>query len=91
MAVIIHGFIISKTFVSNTRLKLAKIKPKLFNILRLNFLKIISFLHPRYHPKIIGHILKSVQKIIVFVLMKMKMKSRSHKYDINRHRPRHGH
>ena len=36
----------------------------LSNTLRLNFyyLKIIQILRPRYHPKIIGHILKSKQK-----------------------------
>ena len=41
-----------------------KIKHKLSNTLRLNFryLKIIRFLHPRYHPKIIGDNLKIVQK-----------------------------
>ena len=37
---------------------------KLSNTLRLNFcyLKIIRFLHTRYHPEIIGDILKNVQK-----------------------------
>ena len=41
-----------------------KIKQKLSNSLRLNchFLKIIRFLHPRYYPKILGDILKNVQK-----------------------------
>ena len=41
-----------------------KIKQMLSNNLRLNFcyLKIIHILHPRYHPKIIGHILKKKQK-----------------------------
>ena len=36
----------------------------LSNTLRLNFcyLKIIHIFHPRYHPKVIGHILKSNQK-----------------------------
>ena len=52
--------------------------------LRLNFryLKIIHFLHPRYYPKIVGHILKNKQKykcvciheIIRLITMKMKMK-----------------
>ena len=52
-------FFISNTFISNTRLQLAKNKQKLSNTLRLNigYLKIIHYLHPRYHPKIIGHIL----------------------------------
>ena len=56
----LHAFFISNTFISNARLKLAKkIKQKLSNTLRLNFLylKIIRFLHPRYQPKIIEDIL----------------------------------
>ena len=41
----------------------AEIGKKLSNTLRLNFclLKIIPSLHPRYHPKIIGDILKTEQ------------------------------
>ena len=41
-----------------------KNKQKLSNTLRLNFryLKIIRFLHRRYLPKIIGDILKNMQK-----------------------------
>ena len=48
-----------------------KIKQKLSNTLRLNFryLKIIHFLHPRYHPKIIGDTLKNVSKTSASVLM----------------------
>ena len=46
-------FIISNTFISNARLKLTK---------HFYYLKIICFLHPRYHPKIIGDILKNTQK-----------------------------
>ena len=52
-------------FISNARLKFAKkTKQNLSNNLRLNFsyLRIIGFLHPRYHPKIIGNILKNIQK-----------------------------
>ena len=75
----------------------------LSSTLRLNFcyLKIIHILHPRYHPKIIGHILKNKQKNkcvciheiirLIIMKMKMKMKNRSHRYDINRPRSRHGH
>ena len=57
-------FLYKQHFISNARLKLAKIQQKLSNTLRLNFcyLKIICFLHPRYHPKVIGDILKNVQK-----------------------------
>ena len=44
-----------------------KIKQKLSNTLRLDFryLQIIRFLHPRYHPKIIGDILKMCKKTSV--------------------------
>ena len=61
------------------------------NTLWLNFcyLKIINILHPRYHPKIIGYILKNKQKNkcvcihdIIIMKMKMKMKNRSHKCDM---------
>ena len=75
----------------------------LSNTLRLNFccLKIYYNLHPHYHPKIIGHILKKSQKnkyvcmqyIIRVTLMKMKMKmnKRSHRCDIIRPKFRCGH
>ena len=75
----------------------------LSSTLRLNFsfLKIIHILHPRYHPQIIGHILKNEQKnkgVIIYeitrliiIKMKMKMKKRSHRYNINRSSSRHGH
>ena len=54
----IHHSFISNTFISNARLKLAKIKYKLSSTLRLNFhfLKIIRF----FHPKILGDIQKNV-------------------------------
>ena len=80
-----------------------KIKQMLCNTLQLGFcyMKIIHVLHPRYHPKIIGHILKNMQKnkcicvheIIRLTIMKMKikMKNRSHRHDINRPRLRPGH
>ena len=74
------------------------------NTLKLNFcyLKIIHILHPRYYPKIVGHILNNKQKnmcvcmreiltIIIIMKIKMKMKKRSHIYDINRPKSRHGH
>ena len=55
----------------------------------------IHILHPRYHPKIIGHILKNKQKCVciheiirlTIMKMKMKMKKSSQIQDINR--PRH--
>ena len=58
--------------------------------MRLNFRfwTIIHILHPRYHPKIIEHILKNEQKSkrifireitqLIIKKMKMKMKNRSH-------------
>ena len=62
--------------------------------------EIIDILHQRFHPKIIGHILKNKQKNnyvciheiirLIIMKMKMKMKNRSHRYDTNRLRPRHG-
>ena len=59
-----HFFLIGNTFVTNVRLNLAKHKHKLSNILRLNlrYLKIICFLYPLYHPKIIADILKMYKK-----------------------------
>ena len=72
----------------------------LSNTPRLNFsnLKIIHIFHQRYHPKVIGHILKNEQKNkcvcileiirLIILKMKMKMKKRSHKFDINRRKHR---
>ena len=77
-----------------------KIKQMLSNTLRLNFyyLKIIHILHPRYHPKTIGHILRNKQTYkwvciheitrLIIMKMEMKMTKRSHRYDINRPRSR---
>ena len=50
--------------IRNTWLKLAKIKLKLSNTLRVNFfyLKSICYLHPSYHIKVIRHILKKRAK-----------------------------
>ena len=93
----------SNTFISNSRLKLAKIKQILSNTLRLNFwhAKIIGILHPRYHLTITGYILKNKQKnkhvcihnIMQLIMMKMKtkMKKDSRKYGINRPRCRREH
>ena len=94
-------FFISNNFITNARLKLAKkVKQILSNTLRLNFwyLKIIRILHPRYHPKIIGHILNNSQKKkyvcihetmrLIIMKIKIKMKNRSHRYDISRPRSR---
>ena len=56
----LYAFFASKTLISNVRLKSGKIKQMLSNSRELNFcyLKIIHNLHPRYHPKTIGHALK---------------------------------
>ena len=78
-----------------------KLKQKLSNTLRLNFcyLKILCFVHQRYHPKMIGNVKKkSKYKCVCFndvirlmaMKVRLKMKNRSKRYDINRPRPRHG-
>ena len=95
---------ISNTFIKNARLKLAKKNhpnAKHHHEAELLLFKIILILHPRYHPKIIGHTLKNklknkravIHKIIRSIIMKinMKMKNRSHRWDINRRRSRHEH
>ena len=94
---------ISNTFISNARLKLAKkVKQVLDNTLRLKFwyLKILGILFPRYHPKIIEHILKNSQMNkyvcthefmrLIIMKIKIKTKNRSHRYDISRRRPTQG-
>ena len=86
-------FYVSNTFISNARLKLAEIKQKLGNTLKLNlcYLKIIRSPHPRYHPKTIGDILKMYKKQVrLTIKMRLKLKNRSHRYDITKSRPRHG-
>ena len=57
-------FYISNTFVSNARLKWAKNQAnvKQHPEAELCYLKIIHIFPTRYHPKIMGHILKSKQK-----------------------------
>ena len=85
---------ISKTFIG---WNWQKIKQMLSNTLRLNFcyLKIIHILHPRYHPKIMGHRSKRTS-VSVFIIpliimkMKIKMKNRSHRSNINRPKSRYG-
>ena len=62
----------SSTFISNARLKLAKIKQKPSSTQRLNicYSRIICFFHPCHHPNIIGDISKKVQKAGASVLIK---------------------
>ena len=95
-------FLISNTFLSHAKLKLANNQVNVSNTLRpkLCCLKIIHILHLRYHPTILGHILKNKQKnkfvyiheITRLIIMKMEMKleNRSHRYVINRPTSRHG-
>ena len=96
-------FLISNTSISNARLKLAKNQANSNNALRLNFsyLKLIHILYQRYHPKVIGHLLKNkrknkcdcIHKITRLIIMKMmlKMKNRWHRFDIYRSRSRNNH
>ena len=62
---IINAFFIWSTFINKTKLKLAKNQAKVKQHPELNFcyLKIVCFLHPHYHPEILGDIIKNVQKI----------------------------
>ena len=97
----IHAFFISDTFISNARLKLAKNKVNARQHPRgwtFDIWKFFTFfIHSRYHPKIIGHILKNKQQnksVCIHTInhneKKMKMKNRSRKYSINRPRYRQG-
>ena len=89
----VHTFFISNTFIRNDRLKLAKNQvnaKQQSNTLRLNFcyFNIIHIVYSRYHPKIIGLVLKNNQKNkciyineiirLIVIKMKMKIKNRSH-------------
>ena len=97
----LHAFLISITFISNGRLKLAKnqANAKQYPEAELLLFENLHILHPRYHPKIIGHILKNKKKYqfvfldeiiwVIIMKMKMKMKNRSHIYNINSPRSRH--
>ena len=99
----IPRFFIRNTFISNTRLKLAKnqAKVKQHSEAELWIIENCWLSSSRHHPKIIEDILKNVQqnncvclnKVIWLMTMKMrlKMKYRSHRCKINSPRPRHGH
>ena len=58
----------------------------------------LSSFKSSHHPKIVGDILKNIQKasasvlmrLLVTMKMRLKMKKRSHIYNINGTRPRHG-
>ena len=65
---------------------------------KLLLFEIICFLYPSYDTKIVGDILRNIQKTSASVLMtflmtlkmRLKTKNRSHIYNINGPRPRHG-
>ena len=60
----IQAFFISNTIVSNARLKLAKKKAKATQLAQDELLLLQNYVlfSSTYHPKIIGDILKNVQK-----------------------------
>ena len=96
----IYAIFLNKTFIK-IDWNWQKTKQKLSYTLRLNFcyLKNICFLYPRYHSRIIEHILKSIKmdksiyfNVIIwrFILkMAMKMGKRTQSHNINRWRFRH--
>ena len=63
-----YTFFISNTFISNTRLKLAKNQAKAKQHSETELSKIIHFHYSRYHLKIID-ILKNVQKTSALILI----------------------
>ena len=100
----LHAFSYKQRFYKQRQAEFGRlnVKQMLGNTWRLNisYLKIIHILHPRYHPKIIGHILENKQKkqaciyeLTRLIIMKIKitMKHRSHRHGINRPRSRLGH
>ena len=66
-------FVISNTFISNARLKLAKAygKAKHQHQVELSLLENVSLLYPRYYPKMLRDILKYVQIPNASVLIKL--------------------
>ena len=80
----IHAFFNRQHFYKQRQAEIGKNKQMLSNTLRLNFsyFKIIHILRPRYHTKVMGHILQIKQKSkCVFtrentwlIMMKMKIK-----------------
>ena len=81
----LHALFYKQHFYKQRRVETGKkIKQKLSNTLRLNlsYLKIIRFLYPLYHPKIIGDIQKKCTKnkcacfndVLWLMAMKMRLK-----------------
>ena len=66
----LHAFFYKHHFYKQRRTEIAK---KSSNTLRQNFgyLKIIHFLHSRYHAKIIRHTLKISKRLSVSVFMRL--------------------
>ena len=62
----VHAVFISNTFISNVALKLAKnqANAKQHPEAELLLMEIIPILHSRYHPKILGHTLKTRTKCL---------------------------
>ena len=100
----LHAFSYKQRFYKQRQAEFGRlnVKQMLGNTWRLNisYLKIIHILHPRYHPKIIGHILENKQKKqaclyeitrLIIMKIKMTMKHRSHRHGINIPRSRLGH
>ena len=69
----IYAYFISNTFISNARLKLAKIqaKAKQHPEAELLVFENYSLFHLGYHPKIMGDVLKNVLKTSVSVLIRL--------------------
>ena len=98
-----HGFFISNTFISNTRLKLAKNQANAKQQLEAELLLFENYSHSssmlssknnrtyskNKQTKKCVCVLEIIRLIIM--KMKMKMKNRSHKCDINRPCSKHGH
>ena len=76
----LHPFFIRKTFINNTRLKLAKNQAKASQHPEA---ELLSF--ENYFDYLINDIIS-----LIIMKIKMKMEYRSYRYDINRSKSRHG-
>ena len=96
----IQAFFYKQLFHKQRQVEIGK---KIEQTLRLNFryLTVTYILCTRYHPEIIGDILRNMQKSkrlfineitrLIIMKIKMKMKNRSHRYGKNGPRSKHGH
>ena len=97
----LYAFFISITFISNTRLKLAKNQASAKQHPDAELLLFENYSHSsptlssknnmRYSENISKRTSASVFIRLIVIKMKLKMKSRSHGYNINRPRSRYGH